>query len=160
MSDSCHNSDLIKTLSIRSLQVGDLDEVLAIEKLTSVDPWSLAQFQQCIDQSVVLVSARQVFGYTVVSMAVDEAEVHNIAVAPEFQGRGLGALLLDHSIGELPAAILKLYLEVRVSNFSAIRLYASRNFEKVGERRHYYRTEYGRENALVMALDISSKGAI
>ena len=157
MSDFCHTSDLINSLSIRSLQVGDLDAVMAIETLTSVHPWSLAQFHQSIEQSAVLVSERQVLGYTVVSTAADEAEIHNIAVAQEVQGRGLGSLLLDHSIGTLPAEILKIYLEVRVSNFTAIRLYTSRRFQKVGERRDYYRTEYGCEDALVMRLDIGPK---
>jgi len=157
LSDFCHTRDLINSLSIRSLQVGDLDAVMAIETLTSVHPWSLAQFHQSIEQSAVLVSERQVLGYTVVSTAADEAEIHNIAVAQEVQGRGLGSLLLDHSIGTLPAEILKIYLEVRVSNFTAIRLYTSRRFQKVGERRDYYRTEYGCEDALVMRLDIGPK---
>ena len=160
LSDSCHNGNLINSLSIRSLHTEDLDAVIAIEKLTSVHPWSLSQFQHCIEQSAVLVSEREVFGYTVISTAMDEAEVHNIAVAPEFQGRGLGSMLLDHSIGNLPVEILKLYLEVRVSNFAAIRLYTSRGFQKVGERRDYYRTEYGREDAFVMRLDIGPKGVI
>ena len=157
MSDFCHTSDLIDNLSIRGLRVDDLDAVVSIETLTSVHPWSLAQFHQSIDQSAVLVSELQVLGYTVMSTAADEAEIHNIAVAPEFQGRGLGSFLLDHSIGTLPAEILKLYLEVRVSNFTAIRLYTSRRFQKVGERRDYYRTEYGCEDALVMRLDIGPK---
>jgi ribosomal-protein-alanine N-acetyltransferase len=157
LSDFCHTSDLINNLSIRGLQVDDLDAVVSIETLTSVHPWSLAQFHQSIDQSAVLVSERQVLGYTVISTAADEAEIHNIAVAPEFQGRGLGSFLLDHSIGTLPAEILKLYLEVRVTNFTAIRLYTSRRFQKVGERRDYYRTEYGCEDALVMRLDIGPK---
>jgi ribosomal-protein-alanine N-acetyltransferase len=157
LSDFCHTSDLINSLSIRSLQVDDLDAVVAIETLTSDHPWSLAQFHRSIEQSAVLVSERQVLGYTVVSTAADEAEIHNIAVAPEFQGRGLASFLLDHSICTLPAEILKLYLEVRVSNFTAIRLYTSRRFQKVGERRDYYRTEYGCEDALVMRLDIGPK---
>lgn len=157
MSDFCHTSDLINSLSIRSLQVGDLDAVVAIETLTSVHPWSLAQFHQSIEQAAVLVSERQVLGYAVISTAANEAEIHNIAVVPEFQSRGLGSFLLDHSIGTLPAEILKLYLEVRVSNFTAIRLYTNRRFQKVGERRDYYRTEYGCEDALVMRLDIGPK---
>jgi ribosomal-protein-alanine N-acetyltransferase len=43
-------------------------------------------------------------------------------------------------------------LEVRVSNFSAIRLYLNYGFIEVGRRRDYYRTEFGREDAILMTL--------
>jgi ribosomal-protein-alanine N-acetyltransferase len=42
-------------------------------------------------------------------------------------------------------------LEVRVSNFSAINLYTKIGFAQVGQRRDYYATEYGREDALLMS---------
>jgi ribosomal-protein-alanine N-acetyltransferase len=43
-----------------------------------------------------------------------------------------------------------------VSNFSAIRLYFNYGFIEVGRRRDYYRTEYGREDAILMTLQPSA----
>ena len=42
------------------------------------------------------------------------------------------------------------YLEVRPTNMSAIRLYQSLGFERVGTRRGYYQAVGGREDAAVL----------
>lgn len=101
-----------------------------------------------------------VVGYVVAWLVVDEAEVANVAVAPEVRGRGVGARLLDDALAaarDRGAAVA--YLEVRDSNAAARALYASRGFEQVGRRRNYYRKPV--EDALVMRreLDPHARGA-
>jgi ribosomal-protein-alanine N-acetyltransferase len=49
-----------------------------------------------------------------------------------------------------------MFLEVRPSNMDAERLYRRRGFEEVGFRPAYYQAEGGREDALVMQLDLLS----
>ena len=58
-------------------------------------------------------------------------------------------------VKNLADSVSKVYLEVRESNFSAIRLYNKAGFTEVGQRRGYYPTEFGREDALLMCLTIS-----
>lgn len=78
----------------------------------------------------------------------DEFEVHFVATRPEWQRRGLGALLLDHVLAEMfDDGARSAVLEVRRDNAAAQALYASRGFEVVAERRGYY--DDG-EDALVM----------
>jgi ribosomal-protein-alanine N-acetyltransferase len=84
-------------------------------------------------------------------------ELHNIAIHPEHQGIGLGSVMLDYFITNLPNEIKSIYLEVRLSNFRAIRLYQERGFVQVGERRDYYKTELGREDALLMCRDMATE---
>jgi ribosomal-protein-alanine N-acetyltransferase len=94
-----------------------------------------------------------VVGYVVAWLVVDEAEVANVAVAPEVRGRGIGARLLDDALDaarDRGAAVA--YLEVRDSNAAARALYASRGFEQVGRRRNYYRKPV--EDALVMRREL------
>ena len=55
----------------------------------------------------------------------------------------------------LAADVKTIFLEVRVSNFTAIRLYHNLGFEEIGNRRDYYQTEFGREDALIMSVDIN-----
>jgi ribosomal-protein-alanine N-acetyltransferase len=43
------------------------------------------------------------------------------------------------------------FLEVRQSNFAAIRLYMNVGFNEIGLRKNYYPAAGGRENAIVMA---------
>lgn len=81
-------------------------------------------------------------------LVADEFEVHFVATRPEWQRRGLGALLLDHLLAEVFAeGARSAVLEVRRDNAAAQALYRSRRFEVAAERRGYY--DDG-EDALVM----------
>jgi len=134
------------------MQPADLDQVRAIELSTSASAWSKQQFQQSLDSGLVLVAENKVLGFAIVATVLDQAELHNIAIAPALQGQGLGRQLLDGMIEQLPAEVKSLYLEVRVSNIAAIRLYQQTGFVQIAERRDYYKTEFGREDALIMGL--------
>jgi len=127
-----------------------MEAVVAIEALNSKSPWSENQFEQCIQWTQVMVLENTVVGFAVVVEVVDQAELQNISLHPDHVGVGLGSELLDTVIERLPAQISQVYLEVRGSNFSAIRLYSKAGFAEIGQRRGYYATEYGREDALLM----------
>ena len=141
---------------IRSMQPEDIDQVYAIEAVVSPSPWTVPQFLESLQQSDSLVIEQQVRGYAVMVCVADQAELHNMAIHPDFQGQGLGRKLLEHSIEQLPEEIKNLYLEVRVSNISAIRLYQQLDFVQLDERRDYYATAHGREDALIMGRQIDA----
>lgn len=137
----------------------DLLQIVAIEREATPSPWSVKQFEQSLEQHRCLVmvasnSPDVILGYTVVSTLLDQAEVLNICINPQYQGRGLGSQLLSHVLKQLPDVIEVVYLEVRVSNFRAIHLYQNHGFITVGERRDYYPTEFGREDAILMNLQL------
>ena len=135
----------------------DLATVAAIEAQVSPHPWSLEQFQQSLQSSHhcwVLESSGRVIGYYLYSLVVGEAEILNIAVAPKHQGHGLGRLLLDHCLLQAAKKARMVFLEVRASNFAAIHLYLDNGFNQIGERRDYYRTAQGSEDALMMAKEL------
>lgn len=91
-------------------------------------------------------------GYAGVWLAVDEAHITTIAVAPRYRGHGLGELLLSGLIDQafdLHATMLT--LEVRVSNIVAQNLYLKYGFRPTGTRPRYY-TDNG-EDALIMWTD-------
>ena len=137
-------------LSIRHAKPEDLERISAIESQTTAYPCSIKQLQECIDKIVVLDRDNLVMGFAVIVSVEDQAELHNIAIIPKAQGSGLGSKFLKALIIALPAAIEKFYLEVRVSNYRAIRLYQAMGFLKIAERRDYYRNGLAREDALVM----------
>jgi ribosomal-protein-alanine N-acetyltransferase len=150
-------TELNQPITIRNMSAEDLLQIVAIEREATPSPWSGRQFEQSLEQHRCLVISENngsdlILGYAVVSTLLDQAEVLNICINPEYQGRGLGSQLLSHLLKDLPEVIEVVYLEVRVSNFRAIHLYQNHGFIAVGERRDYYPTEFGREDAILMNL--------
>ena len=96
-----------------------------------------------------------IIGYSLMSMAVDEAHVLNLCVEPPSRGLGLGRRLLQHMITLARASNATIVLlEVRKSNKLAIQLYESEGFKRLGLRKGYYPAHGGREDALVLGYDI------
>ncbi|MEX2420384.1 MAG: ribosomal protein S18-alanine N-acetyltransferase, partial [Actinomycetota bacterium] len=101
---------------------------------------------------------RQVVGYGGLISYGDEAHVTNIAVDPLQQRRKIGTRLLnDLILGSIDMGAAAVSLEVRVTNWSAQRLYGRFGFHPVGVRKNYYQ-EIG-EDALIMWLDEIRGGA-
>ena len=92
-----------------------------------------------------------IIGFAVILIVENQAELHNIAIVSKQQGKGLGSLFLNALVIGLPDTVEQFYLEVRVSNYRAIRLYQRMGFIKIAERRDYYRNGLTREDAIVMA---------
>ena len=141
------------------MQPAHLPPVLAIETASYDFPWTEGIFQDClrVGYSAWIVSDRAgaVLAYAVMSMAAGEAHILNICVAPERRRQGLAQFLLRHLIMLARAASVTLMLlEVRKSNDGAQRLYEGFGFAALGERRGYYPAHAGREDALVLALNL------
>ena len=142
-------------LQMRPMEGADVPEVLAVERAGYPHPWTEGIFRDCLRAGyccwVLEVEGRMV-GHGVLSVAVGEAHVLNICVRPDWQGRGLGRRILERMLRlarqhEADTA----FLEVRVSNTVAQRLYESAGFNEIGLRRGYYPADNGREDAVVYA---------
>jgi ribosomal-protein-alanine N-acetyltransferase len=71
------------------------------------------------------------------------------------QKKGYGSDLLKEVIRRSELAHSKtIYLEVRMSNHAAIRLYDKHGFNEMSIRKDYYRAKEGREDAVLMGLEI------
>lgn len=143
----------------RPMALRDLDEVCAIEDSAYGFPWSRGNFVDSLAAGYlaeVLVDDG-VVGYFVAMPGVDELHLLNITIAPRRQGQGLGTALLDAVAAHGRArSLATLWLEVRESNPRAQALYRRRGFAAVGRRRGYYPAEGGREDAILMSLDLSA----
>jgi ribosomal-protein-alanine N-acetyltransferase len=140
----------------------DLDEVVGIEQVAYPFPWTRGIFEDCLRVGYacwVLEQAGAIVAYGVLSVAVGEAHILNLCVRPERQRQGHGRSLLRHLLGlarrhHADTALL----EVRPSNRAALALYQRLGFNEVGMRRGYYPGERGREDALILAIDLAGGG--
>lgn len=143
---------------VRPMTAADLPWVSALEKRLSPHPWSEKSFIDSLGQHRcwILAGEQGPLGFLVFSLIADQAELLNIGVLPECQGRGLGRCLVQFFIDQCKPVAATLFLEVRVGNDPAIALYQSEGFCEAGIRSGYYITAQGREDAIVMALDLSA----
>jgi len=82
-------------------------------------------------------------GFALARSTGEEAELLLLATRPSARRRGVAGALLRAIIAEAQARrVSQLHLEVRSGN-DAVRLYRREGFEKVGERKNYYRGKMG-----------------
>ena len=127
--------------------------IAELEKLCFSDPWS----ENCIRYELtnplsfwlVAVEEDRVAGYVGSQSVLDEADMMNIAVHPDFRRRGVAQHLVEGLVAGLKEKDVRcLTLEVRASNDPAIALYQKLGFVQVGRRPNYYRNP--KEDALIL----------
>lgn len=151
------------SFSIEPMDVGDLDEVLPIERASFQTPWSRGAFlhelrknhvARCWVARAETVSAPAVVGYLCLWEIGPEVHITNLAVHPEWRRRGIARALLARMLLDARHRRVRLaILEVRPTNVEARNLYESLGFRVVGRRKGYY-VDTG-EDALVMETDLT-----
>lgn len=148
-------------LFVRPMTGLDLPAVISIEARVHEFPWRPMHFANCLEEGNPAFVVEEALGenfkivaYALVSVGGREADLLNVAVAPERRRRGIARLLLKHVIARIAPRADTLFLEVRASNQAAIGLYEQLGFNQVGERPNYYPARQGREDALILALGI------
>lgn len=148
------------------MRAEDLDEVLAIERVSFSMPWSRGAFlyemqQNRVARCWVMRDGPRVVGYLCLWEVSDEVHITNLAVHPPERRRGIARALLGNVLEKARRQHLRIVvLEVRPSNQEARRLYESFGFQVIGRRRGYY-YDTG-EDALVMEarLETVSPGSM
>ena len=150
---------LKQVAALRPMRMEDVEAILTVEQEIYTHPWTAGNFRDSLHAGYscwVMEYADVLAGYGVLMVGVDEAHLLNLSIAATHQRRGLGRSLLLHFIDIACACQAdKLLLEVRPSNRAARVLYASTGFREVSVRRSYYPAAAGREDAILMGLDLS-----
>jgi ribosomal-protein-alanine N-acetyltransferase len=142
----------------RRMTADDLDTVVAIENEIYPHPWTRGNFSDSLIAGYhcwIMELGGEIVGYSVVMIAAGEAHLLNMSIAAEWQRRGLGRELLKFLLKlARDFHAHKIYLEVRPSNIAGRRLYASAGFSEIATRRGYYPATRGREDAVIMELEL------
>jgi len=142
---------------IRLIEERDLDSILDVQILCSeIAQWTAWDYSRVARAEMagwVADEENLVLGFLVARRIAGEIEILNFGVRPTSRRRGVGAALLQEAFawGKTFGAG-KALLEVRESNFAALRFYEKHGFEMVGRRKQYYATPI--EDALVLAAPL------
>ncbi len=137
------------------MQDNDIAEVMALELLAYEFPWSEETMRSCLKPGYscwVCLQEGRIIGHAIMSVAAGEANILNLCIHPDLQGRGLGRKLLEQMLAlARQQQADSAFLELRRSNRTASSLYDAMGFNEIGLRQNYYPAKKGREDAILMA---------
>ena len=143
-------------MTVRRATIEDTKEIFAIEMECFSVPWSLDSIETELlneDKKLyyVVEDANGVVGYAGAWLVYDEGQITNIAIRPSARRQGFGAKLTSALIEEcFKRGMHEIFLEVRISNLSALSLYRKLGFTVKGMRKNYYSEP--KEDAYIMSL--------
>ena len=150
--------------AIRPTLVEDVRSILSIQTECGLSEWSEADYRTEIGRpgaitSTALTGDGDIGGF-ITGRVIEgdeqsqaEAEIYNIGVRPNFRRAGAGSRLLSAFLQQCEHADVSLvWLDVRVSNSSAIAFYSSHGFSEAGVRPRFYNQPA--EDAKIMVLKL------
>ncbi len=147
---------------LRQMSMDDLPAIIEIEHEAFTLPWTEEAFRNELTMNhfaryMVLELNGYIVAYAGMWTIMDEAHVTNIAVREAYRGRGLGELLLVRMMEwAIELGMIRMTLEVRVTNEPAQNLYRKLGFTSAGVRKAYYSDN--NEDALIMWCELPVDG--
>ena len=138
---------------LETMNAAHVAQIAALEKICFSDPWSERSIASELDNKLafwlVAVEGESVTGYIGSQTVMEETDMMNVAVHPDFRRQGIAEALVSGLVEHLKTMGSHcLTLEVRASNAPAIALYEKLGFAEIGRRKNYYRNP--REDALIL----------
>lgn len=128
---------------IKEATLDDIDFLLKVENECFPDPWNFDMLESEVlaphaTYSIFYVDQTAV-GYYSFLHIFDEAHIMNVAILPDYQGKGYGNKMMDLLLNQtLELSLPHITLEVRRGNDKAISLYKKFGFKLAGVRPRYY----------------------
>jgi len=128
---------------IKEINVTDAQVCFLLDS-KSLQLWSFEQWKSQLSRkhvrSLAIYRFKKLVGVCVFELIIDEAELHYIAIHPEFTRKGFGKMLFVDFLKRIEKNnIKKIFLEVSSKNLSAINFYESFNFKTERIRKKYYK---------------------
>ena len=139
-------------IEIRSMSISDLDKIKNELETNFDDFWNYNIFKQELEnpnsQYFVALLNEEIVGFAGIWTAVDDIHITNIVTRKDLRKQGIAKKLLEHLlIVSKQKNLSSLTLEVNEKNVPAIKLYEKYHFQKIGQRKNYYKQN---ENAIIM----------
>ena len=131
-------------INLRLMNESHIDGILEISNLSFNMPWSRESIVKELDNKVAYYVVaedenKNVLGYGGVWIVVDEGDITNIAVHPDYRKLHIGSMILKEMINLCASKnVTAMTLEVRKSNIPAQNLYKKFGFKAEAIREKYY----------------------
>lgn len=151
-------------INLRNASKEDIPQVHSIEKKVYPAPWSKRFFHRVLNMgnSFFMIAEKEpeIIGYTIGTIEKSgrsndlkkAGHILNIAIKPEYQRKGIGTSLLkevEKRFTDRNAYIA--YLEVRISNLKAQKMYKQMGYKYLETVKNYY----DNEDAIVMTKKLT-----
>lgn len=138
----------------------DIEAMIELEHAVFPHPWPRSAFNpDLLGNCYVIEESKQLIGFIICIVVMDECSIVNVAIRPELQSLGYGKQLLGSTLSALKAEGINLFfLDVRVSNLKAKKLYESFGFYPIAVRKDYYSEPD--EDAIVMFCDLDAANQV
>ena len=144
-------------MRIREWKYEDILRISEMEKeCFPKEPWSYKMLASSFGEEsfhgVIAEEDGEIVGYGGITVAVDSADIANLAVVEYYRNSGIGTKVLSELVNlAKDRGAQKVFLEVRVSNSVAMALYLKCGFKGIYARTRYYSDG---EDCLVMVKDL------
>ena len=145
-------------LIIRKMSSIDVNEVADVDVASFTTPWPKEVFFQEITKNdhahyFVAELDNKIIGYAGMWVVIDDAQITNIAISPQWRGYKIGEKLFQYTCEHaIRMGSKRLSLEVRASNEIAQRMYRKFGLVPGGIRKKYYTDN--QEDAIVMWVNL------
>ena len=156
--------EVAPNITINKAVKSDVAEIIKIASEGNLSYWSFEDYCNEVERSnsvlMVAKSVNENVGFISARLIINSytfAEIYNIGVAETQRNKKIGKKLLLELFDKcMQAAIQEIWLEVRISNLTAITFYKKMGFEIVHTRKNFYANPS--EDALVMRYKFTSEG--
>lgn len=144
-------------MKTREWKYEDILKISEIEKeCFPKEPWSykmlVSSFEEENFHGILAEEEGEIVGYGGITVAVDSADIANLAVVEYYRNSGIGTAVLAELLKcAKERGAQKVFLEVRVSNNVAMALYLKCGFKGIYARTRYYSDG---EDCLVMVKEL------
>jgi ribosomal-protein-alanine N-acetyltransferase len=121
----------------------DIPEILILSHCLGTRSWAHSDYLEVISSSnmhgLIIKLESKMIAFVIYTVTVDEMEILQIVVHPEYQGQQIGSRIMRFLFESCrEKSLKKIYLEVASSNNSAIAFYNKFGFKDVHIRHKYY----------------------
>ena len=153
------SANLLEHINYTDAKLSDLDKIFKLELNSYDHQWTLGILRDCLVNHYDFYKAEynnNLIGYIIAKISIHETHILNLTISEDYRNRGIATELLEMIFSKCYIVnSLNIFLETRVNNTPAIKLYEKHNFRRISIRKNYYQTSDGKQDAIIFKKILS-----
>ena len=153
------SANLLEHIKYTDAKLSDLDNIFKLESNSYDHPWTIGILRDCLVNHYDFYKAEHnnnLIGYIIAKISIHETHILNLTISEDYRQRGIATELLEMIFSKCYIVnSLNIFLEARVNNTPAIKLYEKHNFRRISIRKNYYQTSDGKQDAIIFKKILS-----